>query len=109
MLEEIKTVLGLSDAPGGTVDPILKVLIKTVTARLLVLIGATEVPEALQYIITEVVIARYNRIGSEGVSSHGVSGETMQWNDDDFTPYQKDIDAYRLSQASERKGKVRFL
>lgn len=109
MLEEIKTVLGFSDAPGGTVDPILKVLIKTVTARLLVLIGATEVPEALQYIITEVVIARYNRIGSEGVASHGVSGETMQWNDDDFTPYQKDIDAYRLSQASERKGKVRFL
>lgn len=109
MLEEIKTVLGLSDVPGGTVDPILKVLIKTVTARLLVLIGATEVPEALQYIITEVVIARYNRIGSEGVASHGVSGETMQWNDDDFTPYQKDIDAYRLSQDVEQKGKVRFL
>lgn len=109
MLDEIKIILGITDESSNTVDPILKALIKTVTARLLVLAGVTEVPDALRYIVTEVVIARYNRIGSEGVSSHGVSGETMQWSDDDFTPYQKDIDAYRLSQAAERKGKVRFL
>lgn len=109
MLDEIKIILGITDESSDTVDPVLKVLIKTVTARLLVLAGVTEVPDALRYIVTEVVIARYNRIGSEGVSSHGVSGETMQWSDDDFTPYQKDIDAYRLFQAAERKGKVRFL
>lgn len=109
MLDEIKIILGITDESSDTVDPVLKVLIKTVTARLLVLAGVTEVPDALRYIVTEVVIARYNRIGSEGVSSHGVFGETMQWSDDDFTPYQKDIDAYRLSQAAERKGKVMFL
>lgn len=108
MLREIKTILGLSDF-GDLVDNLLGVLVKITTARLLVLLGASAVPDQLAYIVTEVVVARYNRIGSEGVASHGVSGETMQWSDDDFTPYQKDIDAYRLSQASEQKGKVRFL
>lgn len=108
MLSEIKTILGLLDS-GDLADNLLGVLVKITTARLLVLLGASAVPDQLAYIVTEVVVARYNRIGSEGAASHGVFGETMQWSDDDFTPYQKDIDAYRLSQAAEQKGKVRFL
>ena len=108
MLSEIKTILGLSDS-GDLVDNLLGVLVKITTARLLVLLGASAVPDQLAYIVTEVVVARYNRIGSEGAASHGVSGETIQWSDDDFAPYMRDIEAYRLSQATEHKGKVIFI
>ena len=54
--------------------------------------------EELSYIITEIAVVRYNRIGSEGLSSHSVEGESQSWSDTDFAPYQEEIDAYKAAQ-----------
>ena len=106
MLEDIKTLLGLE---GSERDALLQTIISITTSRLKVLLGVQTVPEELSYIITEIAVIRYNRIGSEGLSSHSVEGESQSWSDTDFTPYQEEIDAYKAAQQTPARGRVRFL
>lgn len=51
----------------------------------------------------------FNRIGSEGLSSHSVEGESLSWSENDFAGYMDDIRSYLDSQKEITKGKVRFL
>ena len=104
MLEDVKSLLGITDTDR---DSLLNIILKMTQARLKVLLASDTIPEALGYIVTEVTVARFNRIGSEGTASHSVAGETMSFTDDDFTKYQDDIQAY-LGSASASTV-VRFL
>lgn len=108
MLETIKTLLGIDDTD---LDEKLNAIISLTESRLKVLLGGVDtVPDTLKYIVTEVSIVRFNRIGSEGVSSHSVEGESMNWNqDDDFKVYQTDIEAYLLNQSIPTQGKIKFI
>lgn len=106
MLEELKLMLGITENDR---DALLKLIISSVTARLRTLLGGAEPPESLEYIIREVSIIRYNKIGSEGMQSHAVEGESHNFVDNDFGAYMDDIQAYRESQKESVKGKVRFL
>lgn len=109
MLEQIKNLLGLTD---DSQDALLQTILGLTESRLKILLGNVfDIPESLSYILTEVSIRRFNRIGSEGLSSHTVEGETMAWPDDDFAPYDSDIQAYLDAQddPSTNKGRIRFL
>jgi len=109
MLEQIKKLLGFSD---NSQDELLQTIISLTESRLKNLLGSAEaIPVSLSYIVTEVAIRRFNRVGSEGFASHTVEGETMAWSDDDFAPYNDDIQAYLDTQddPSTHKGRVRFL
>lgn len=111
MLEKLKLMLGLTDADESTTAR-LEQIIDIVSQRLCILLNADTVPVALEYIVVEVAIARYNRIGSEGVKSHTVQGESMNWDtDDDLKPYLDDIQAWLDAQddPSTNKGRLRFI
>jgi hypothetical protein len=70
------------------------------------LIGTAQVPDALDYVLTEVTVRRFNRIGSEGMNSHSVEGETISFEDDDFDAYADDIQAWK---EQNNQGRLRFL
>ena len=106
MLEEIKIILGIAD---NALDSQLNIIISNTKARLKMLLGGLDVPENLNYVVTEVSVKRFNRIGSEGITSHTVEGESMSFTDDDFAEFAGDIQAYLDSVAAAKKGKVRFL
>lgn len=106
MLEEIKTILGIAD---NALDSQLNIIIANTKARMKMLLGGLDVPESLNYVIIEVSVKRFNRIGSEGITSHTVEGESMSFTDDDFAEFAGDIQAYLDSVAAAKKGKVRFL
>lgn len=110
MLETIKRLLEIND---NVIDDKLNHIVELVSSRLKNLLGGVkEVPESLNYIVIEVSIVRFNRIGSEGTSSHSINGESIAWGDDDFAPFKNDIRDYleALPDASSSgKGKVRFL
>lgn len=107
MLEQIKSLLGF-EAHDASHDDLLNTIVSLTKNRLCLLINAEKVPESLQYIVVEVSVIRFNRIGSEGFSSHGVEGESMAWNDDnDFAGYMDDITAYLRH--NNTKGVLRFL
>ena len=107
-LYDIKELLGISkeDTPQ---DNKLMLLLNATKNRLKVRLGGAEPPEALNYIIVDVVIKRFNRIGSEGLASHSVEGESQVFAEDDFAEYEDDIQAYLDSLENATKGKVRFL
>lgn len=108
MLENLKMLLGI-EPEDQDLDEKLNLLIKNTTARLKRKIGGIDPPEDMDDIILEVVIKRFNRIGSEGISSHSVEGESVTYTDDDFDEFSGEIQAFIDSQESGNRGKVRFL
>ena len=104
----VARMLGLANVDDGAVINVIEDCVDVATSRLLVRIGAEVVPEQLGYIVREVAVRRYNRIGSEGVASHTVEGESMSWNEDDFEPFEADINAY-LAANHAGNPKIKFL
>lgn len=96
---------------NGTQAEQLDVIERITASRLCLLLGGLDaVPDELSYIVTEVAVKRFNRIGSEGTESHTVEGEHMQWNtDDDFAEYQNDIQAWLDANDGYNVRRVRFL
>lgn len=110
MLDKILTLLGL-DNPTEQVQDKVETIMEMTEQRLMLMLGLSIIPDALSFVVVEVTIARYNRIGSEGTSSHSVSNESMSWSDDDFAPYKDDIQTWLNAQAepTTTRGRVRFI
>lgn len=106
MLENLKMMLGIDDT---TRDDMLRLIVQNTTARLKMLLGSIEPPDEMDYIILEVCVKRFNRIGSEGMTSHTVEGESTNYTDDDFAEYADDIQAFLDKQKETTRGKVRFI
>ena len=95
---------------NGTQAEQLAVIESMTRDRLTILLGGLTIPEELEYIITEVSVKRFNRIGSEGAQHHNVEGEVFMWSDtDDFAGYMDEINKYLEDQEGSTKGRVRFL
>ena len=111
MIERIRTVLGIKDTLQ---DDVLDIFIDNVTKHLLGKLRKVnkeieEVPSELDYIIEEIVIRRYNRIGTEGMKSESVEGHRVDFYEleKDFTPYEDIIDDYKDDDDRKaKKGKV---
>lgn len=104
---DVKMLLGME---GDAQDGMLDTIIQSVQSRLRVLLGGADtIPEQLAYIVTEVAVIRYNRIGSEGMSSHTVEGESISYADNDFSGFMPDIEAWQEEQEKAKRGRVRFL
>lgn len=88
-----------------------------VTARLLRRLeaggiqGITEVPPELEPVVVEIIIRRFNRIGSEGMASESVEGHSATYQEDDFQAFEPEIAAWidRQIDAKGQRGVVRFL
>lgn len=107
MLENLKLMLGLgADADK---DALLKLIISQTTSRLKILLGGLEPPEELDYIILNVSVVRFNRIGSEGYSSHTVEGESQTFSVSDFEGYMDEIEAFLARQKESTIGRMVFL
>lgn len=110
MLDDVLTMLGISD-PSEELTAKLNYIIGSTQQRLLLRLGVDAVPTELEYIVVEVSIVRFNRIGSERLQSHNVEGESMTWNsEDDFKPYLAEINAW-VSQNEDAKynGRLKFI
>ncbi len=108
MIEDLKVLLGLDETDDQT-ERRLNLILDATKRRLKFLLGGLEPPEEMEYIILDVSVIRFNRIGSEGLSSHSVEGESLSWSENDFAGYMDDIQSYLDSQRGARKGKVKFL
>lgn len=105
MLEKLKLMLEIEEAD---LDEKLSLILSGVTSRLKILLGGKEPPQEMEHIILDVAIARFNRIGSEGLTSHTVEGESLSFTENDFDQFSEEIQAW-LSSNSESRGKLRFI
>lgn len=105
MLDKLKLMLGIEEAD---LDEKLSLILSGATSRLKILLGGTEPPQEMEHIILDVAIARFNRIGSEGLTGHTVEGESLTFTENDFDQFSDEIQAW-LSRNSESRGKLRFI
>lgn len=108
MLENLKIMLGIA-ADDTDLDGKLNLILSNTKARLKLLLGGIDPPEEMNHIILDVSIMRFNRIGSEGLASHSVEGESLSFTDNDFDGFNNEIQAWLNSQKENVRGKVRFL
>lgn len=105
MLDKLKTLLGINDENR---DELLEVLIDSASGRLCAYIGEDTVPEELQNVVIEMCVIRFNRMGSEGLTSHTVEGESLNFATDDFRGFKGEIQAW-INTHDKHTGKVVFL
>lgn len=94
MLEKIKLLLGVDDEVV-----LLETIVGLTESKVLSRINEKVVPPELEFIIVEASIARYNRMGSEGISSESVDGRTQSY-ESDLGPYEQILSDY----VSNKKG-----
>ncbi|QOV19037.1 phage head-tail connector protein [Blautia liquoris] len=106
-LDDVKLLLGITDTD---MDSKLNLIIANAGRQVLAYLPAdvTTVPDPLQYIVTELAIVRFNRIGNEGMASYSQEGESITYGDD-IAPYLSAIQAWLTMQESNKRGVVRFL
>lgn len=97
MIERIKLMLGIEGE-----DALLSEIISLTQSKILNEIGEAKVPTELEFMLIEMSINRYNRIGSEGLKSESVDGRVQSY-ESDIEVYRSVIDKYleRKNQASK--------
>ena len=68
-----------------------------------------EVPTELNWVVVEIAIARYNRIGSEGIKSESSDGISNSYETDLLSPFKGLLDNYNLRHSSTTLPKVKMI
>ena len=97
LLNRIKTLLNVE---GN--EELITEIVNITESKILNYINATEMPVELEFVLIELSVQRFNRIGSEGIASESIDGKSVSY-DDDFTGYKHYLDDY-ISRNSVRKG-----
>lgn len=97
-LARVKTLTGVFEQ-----DELLTEIIQVVEEKISLYLGLSEVPEPLGWIVVELSVARFNRIGSEGMSSESVDGGTSSYIEDELGQYKHYLNEY-MRQNTKNKG-----
>ena len=97
LLNRIKTLLGIPDN-----DELIYEITELTKSKILIYINEVELPLELEFVLVELTIQRYNRIGSEGIVSESVDGKSVSY-EDVFENYKPYLDDY-ISRSGKSKG-----
>lgn len=108
LVKRIKTLLGIED---NLQDEVLNIIVENVSDHLKAELGRKDIPEELNFVVQEISIRRYNRLGAEGMQSESVEGHNVKFYDlkDDFAPYESIIASYKEPPEKPGRGKVVML
>lgn len=108
LLNRIKVLLGMNDNNllmsnnDNENEKLINEIIELTKSKILNYIDKTELPKELEFVLVELSIQRYNKIGSEGISSESVDGKSVSY-ETDFEGYKHYLDDY-ISKNSISKG-----
>ena len=97
LLNRIKTLLQIQDN-----DELIYEIAEITKEKILNYINQEELPSELEFILVEMAISRFNKIGSEGFSSESTDGKSISY-EDDFEIYKQYLDDY-LFRTGQNKG-----
>ena len=90
LLNRIKTLLQINDN-----DELIYEIVEITKEKILNYINEKELPKELEFILIELSIERYNRIGSEGLNSESSDGVNFTYNNGDMLDkYKEDLNRY---------------
>lgn len=99
-LERIKLKLGITDKEQ---DDLLMVLLGDAKDYMSIYIESKEIPAELEFIIEEVTIKRYRKLGSEGISTEKIDVLSTSYKSDDFYEYKPLMKLYKNNNVKIRK------
>ena len=97
LLNRIKTLLQIQDN-----DELIYEIVEITKEKILNYINEKELPKELEFILIELAVERYNRIGSEGIASESVDGKSVSY-EDNFESCKQYLDDY-VSRSNKNKG-----
>ena len=97
LLNRVKTLLSITDN-----DELIYEIVEITKSKILNYINKEELPKELEFILVEMAISRFNKIGSEGFSSESTDGKSISY-EDDFENYKQYLDDY-LFKTGQNKG-----
>ena len=97
LLNRVKTLLSITDN-----DELIYEIVEITKSKILNYINEAELPFELEFVLIELAVQRYNKIGSEGVASESIDGRTTSY-EDDFKNYKQYLDDY-MSRNNTSKG-----
>lgn len=103
-LEKLKKLLSLKD---DLQDELLTVILEHTEGYLTGLLNLGYVDSSLDFIVVEVAVKRYNRVGAEGYESKRIEGLDITFKDSDFSEYLPILK--RLYPDAFGKSGVRFI
>lgn len=106
MKSRVKTLLNISVADASK-DMLIDTLINLSEQKLLPLLNdALTVPHELEFIVVEMTVNRFNKLGSEGITSESIADINKTYsNTNELAEYMTYINKYNLAS----KSKFRFL
>ena len=97
LLNRIKTLLQIQDN-----DELIYEIVEITKEKILNYINEKELPKELEFILIELAVERYNRIGSEGIASESVDGKSVSY-EDNFESCKQYLDDY-IFRNNKNKG-----
>ena len=97
LLNRVKTLLGITDN-----DELIYEIVEITKSKILNYINEIKLPQELEFILIEMAVSRFNKIGSEGFSSESTDGKSISY-EDDFEIYKQYLDDY-LFRTGQNKG-----
>ena len=97
LLNRIKTLLQINDN-----DELIYEITEITKEKILNYINEKELPKELEFILIELAIERFNKIGSEGIASESIDGKNVSY-DDSFENYKVYLDDY-IFRNNKNKG-----
>lgn len=94
MLDKIKLYLGIS-SNDYTEDELLEMIIEDCSSALGAYLGLTEIPSQFEFIVVELTIKRYRKIGSEGLTAEQIDVISNTFEEDPLSPYLVLLDTYK--------------
>ena len=103
MLNRVKLFLGI-EVSDNNQDELIAEIITVTEGQLKMLLDAETLPNEVTFIIHELVIQRYNRLGSEGMESENIEGYSVKYSGKDFKPYEDFLSKFMPRGAIEQGG-----
>lgn len=103
-LDNIKVLLSLTE--DNSQDYLLSVLLSNALMQVCVYLGVDELPSQLTFVVDELVVARYRRIGAEGVKEERIDVLSTKYNTDDLSPYKTVLDEYKATKLYGKRLKM---
>ncbi len=95
ILEQVKTLLKIED---DLQDNLLNVIIQITESHFKAHTKQLIIEPDLEFVIVEVAVKRFNRIGSEGLKSQSVEGLSLNFDTRDFDEYSTILNGrYRIA------------
>lgn len=108
MLQKLILLLNLSEVEATVKDGLLNLLLDTAAQKVVAAVGTSTLPTSLEWVVIELAVKRFNKLGSEGVASESVEGisKTYEGSADELAPY---MDFILAAKPIAAPSKFRFI